>query len=294
LITYLAEAVGVNGTFAILGGISVGTILCSSLMRPLAVEIVDPHRDEGHSGNAELSDQTQFEQAKSSCVVEGLPTESGHHKILAVLSIISEILGLKLMKNKTMMVTVVAYFIVQLALGANYIYLLVLMEDEGHVSEVTASWAMSAMGASNAIGRICFGALGDLMIVRPYWLVALSFLCSGISTFVFPLKDTLAFYITNLLFYGFVSGGCTSLQAVALVDLFGIDQLASATGLVYLFKGFGEIVGPPMFGELEEIAHSYAIMFYASSGCFALGAAICCLIRRYQDKQQIFWISNTT
>ena len=43
-----------------------------------------------------------------------------------------------------------------------------------------------------------------------------------------------------------------SITSVVLVDLFGLDKLTNAFGILLMFQGMGVIMGPPIAGELEE------------------------------------------
>lgn len=47
-----------------------------------------------------------------------------------------------------------------------------------------------------------------------------------------------------------IPGAFVTLTPVILVDLFGIERLTNAFGIVLLFQGIAAFTGPPLAGEL--------------------------------------------
>lgn len=108
------------------------------------------------------------------------------------------------------------------------------------ISSENASRLLSVIGIVNTAGRIIIGYLSDRPWINRLWLfnscliicgtaTALSFLC-------FDFK-TLSIYAA---LFGFTSGAYIALKSVILVDLFGLNKLESAYGLVMFIEGIGK------------------------------------------------------
>lgn len=70
-----------------------------------------------------------------------------------------------------------------------------------------------------------------------------------------------------------------SLTSVLLVDLFGLDQLANAFGILLVFMGAAALIGPPITGFLFDKFKSYAIPFVINGILITISGLICFFIQ---------------
>lgn len=49
--------------------------------------------------------------------------------------------------------------------------------------------------------------------------------------------------------FGFTTGAYVGLTSVITVDLFGLDKLTNAFGMLLLFQGIASFMGPPIAGN---------------------------------------------
>ena len=49
--------------------------------------------------------------------------------------------------------------------------------------------------------------------------------------------------------FGFTTGAYVGLTSVITVDLFGLDKLTNAFGMLLLFQGIASFIGPPLAGK---------------------------------------------
>lgn len=108
------------------------------------------------------------------------------------------------------------------------------------ISSENAGHLLSVIGIVNTAGRVITGYLSDRPWINRFWLfnsclivcgtaTALSFLCLNFKT--------LSLYAT---LFGLTSGAYIALKSVILVDLFGLEKLESAYGLVMFIEGLGK------------------------------------------------------
>ena len=71
-----------------------------------------------------------------------------------------------------------------------------------------------------------------------------------------------------------VAGVYVSITSVVLVDLFGLDKLTNAFGLLLMYQGVGVIIGPPIAGDKSQCHKS------ADLTLFCLSFSKLCYIRK--------------
>jgi uncharacterized membrane protein HdeD (DUF308 family) len=83
-----------------------------------------------------------------------------------------------------------------------------------------------------------------------------------------------------------------TLMAVVTVDLFGIDKLTNAFGILLVFQGIATAIGPPAVGAMYDSIKSYTIPFIATGMVIAISGLICfiipcftCLNRKQSDDE---------
>lgn len=88
----------------------------------------------------------------------------------------------------------------------------------------------------------------------------------------------------------YILAGYISLTSIILVDLFGLDKLTNAFGLLILFRGAAAIIGSPLAGAVYDWTNSYDWAFYMAAVFFLVSAITSFMaapLKRYLDQRQM-------
>lgn len=154
-----------------------------------------------------------------------------------------------------------------------YIYIVDQSVQKG-VPQHKASYLLSVFGLVSTFGQIVFGFVGDRMHKQLTIVYAISTLISGLSIILMPLCTDYVFLSVTSAIFGFFSSANNSLCTILLVDYLGLDNLTSAYGLMLLYQGIANLLGPPVAGLLCDTYGSYDYSFYASGAFVILSGLI--------------------
>lgn len=110
------------------------------------------------------------------------------------------------------------------------------------------------MAASHCVALVCIVSKKTY----PKEKISTNFSATALSAFC---HSFLAFAIYGSVF-GFLIGAYVGLTSVILVDLFGLDRLTNAFGMLLLFQGIAALIGPPAAG-LFYIPRKFSIVYFA-------------------------------
>ncbi|KAF9019798.1 MFS general substrate transporter [Hymenopellis radicata] len=107
------------------------------------------------------------------------------------------------------------------------------------------------ISAFSAIGRVCLGIVGDHL--GHLHILSLCQFLGGVGQMaIWPFVHNLAGLMAFSSFYGFFTGGYVSLYPVVAADLYGVEGLASITGVMFSSFVPGTLVGPPASGAILD------------------------------------------
>ncbi|GAU87242.1 hypothetical protein RvY_00124 [Ramazzottius varieornatus] len=155
----------------------------------------------------------------------------------------------------------ISNFFTSIAFQVPYIFLIDRAEKEYHIEKSMAAWLVSAIGIGNIFGRLGFGLLSDFKWVNRLALYNVAVTVAGVAMFVSVWCRT---FVTLAIFaavFGIFIGAFVTLTPVILVDLFGLERLTNAFGILLLFQGIASFVGPPIAGYLKEVTGDYDSAF---------------------------------
>ena len=137
----------------------------------------------------------------------------------------------------------------------------------------------------------------------------------GVSTIALPFCTSYVAFAVAALSYGFFAGTFMSLTSIGkcmnfnqspqiriailrkpltlfisitvLVDLLGLDNLNSAIGLIFFFRGVTSMVGPPLGGFVFDVTQSYNISFIIAGGSLILASLISFGAQILQRRRQL-------
>ncbi|KAJ1958172.1 hypothetical protein EC988_000456 [Linderina pennispora] len=117
------------------------------------------------------------------------------------------------------------------------------------VGAETASVMIAISNVSNAVGRLAMGVAADYIGVLNSLVLGVG--CSTIGALViWPFATSVGSGLVMGIIYGFGSGGYWTLVPLAAAKLFGIDKLASNTGIFYTLSALSAWIGNPVGGAI--------------------------------------------
>ncbi|KAK0235045.1 major facilitator superfamily domain-containing protein [Armillaria nabsnona] len=114
--------------------------------------------------------------------------------------------------------------------------------------------AAALISAFSAAGRVLVGIVGDRLGHLP--ILSLCQCMGGIAQMaIWPFAGSLSGLMAFSSIYGFFTGGYVSLYPVVAADLYGVEGLASITGIMFSSFVPGTLLGPPVSGAILD-AHT--------------------------------------
>ncbi|KAL1664653.1 major facilitator superfamily domain-containing protein [Schizophyllum commune] len=136
-----------------------------------------------------------------------------------------------------------------------------------------------------AVGRIGAGQLADTFgSINVFFL---SFFLGGILQMVFwPFTASYASVITFGAAYGLTGGVFMTLVPPVCAKVFGMENLATITGLMVLANGPGQLAGPPLAGLIfSHTGDNWAYLAVFSGATMFIGSLLTLYVRFQQDKR---------
>ncbi|KAK0443068.1 major facilitator superfamily domain-containing protein [Desarmillaria tabescens] len=111
--------------------------------------------------------------------------------------------------------------------------------------------AAALISAFSAVGRVLVGIVGDQLGHLP--VLSLCQCMGGIAQMaIWPFAGSLSGLMAFSSIYGFFTGGYVSLYPVVAADLYGVEGLASITGIMFSSFVPGTLLGPPISGAILD------------------------------------------
>ncbi|KAJ2330692.1 hypothetical protein GGH91_006602 [Coemansia sp. RSA 2671] len=149
------------------------------------------------------------------------------------------------------------------------------------ISSQTASVLIAVSNCASLCGRIITGLTADHLGVLNTLVFALG--TTSFSCFVlWPFATNVGVGVVMSIFYGFGTGGYWALSPLVAAKLFGVDRLASISGIVSTTSAIGSWIGSPVANAiLNRPGHGndfIAVSMYA--GSLWLAALVLALLNR--------------
>lgn len=151
-----------------------------------------------------------------------------------------------------------------------YVYLQDRNLQQG-VDPVHCALFVSAIGASNAVGRLVLGLLASK--IDPLKLFAFGCSAAGISTIISDISYHVYYQYTYCIIFGFFIASVAVLRSLILVSLYGLDKLTNATGMMLIFLGIGNLISTPIAALIKD-NYGYGIAFYVAGFFITLSGLI--------------------
>jgi MFS family permease len=156
------------------------------------------------------------------------------------------------------------------ALFVPFVFLPAFAREHG-ASDVAAAVLISIIGGTSIVGRLILGPIGDRIGVLP--LFKLTVLTMGASYAIW-LLSAYAWLVVFAAVLGTSYGSRIAAVPSVLIELFGMENLATTLGIFFTATGIAALLGPTLAGLAVEVSGSYAggIVFALAAGL--LGFAV--------------------
>ncbi|KAJ2809783.1 hypothetical protein H4S07_003061 [Coemansia furcata] len=153
----------------------------------------------------------------------------------------------------------------------------------------TASVLISVSNGASLFGRILIGFTADHFGVLNSLILGLGI--TSLSCLVlWPFATNVGMGVVMSVIYGFGTGAYWALAPLVAAKLFGVDRLASISGIISTVAAVGSWLGSPIVNAmLDRPGHDndfVAVSTYA--GCFWLGAFVCAVVNRMLYSKKLF------
>ncbi|XP_072523499.1 monocarboxylate transporter 3 [Salminus brasiliensis] len=273
----LLDRFGWRGGFLIMGGLLLNCCTCGAVMRPLGCR-VRRTAARGEANTQELQEMLPSKTVQETNSVEKSNKESSKKK---------KLLDFSVLRDKGLVIYIIAKFIVVLGLFVPTILLVNYAKDQG-VPDKDAAFLLSIIGFIDIFARPTCGVVAGLKWIRPKmpYFFSLALLFNGLTDVCSARNTDYKGLVIFCVFFGLSYGMVGALQFEVLMGITGTDTFSSALGLVLLFEAVAVLIGPPSAGRLVDAYRNYELIFYMAGGelitasIFLTVASYCCLKRR--------------
>ena len=108
---------------------------------------------------------------------------------------------------------------------------------------------------------------------------------TGLCVILFPFCFNYTTYLVVEIFYGLCVASYIVAIPTLLIDMFGINVLATTFGLLQLFRGLGCLIGPIVCGLMYDHTKSYVTPFVTAGLMFIFGGVLTGFVWTIKRKQ---------
>ncbi|KAG6444800.1 hypothetical protein O3G_MSEX003549 [Manduca sexta] len=190
----------------------------------------------------------------------------------AVRRILATMMDPKLLKKNSFLLLSFSGFLTYLGYLVPYVFLQDRNEKAG-IAHHHCALFVSTIGFSNALGRLTLGLLACK--INPIKLFTFSCTVAGIGTLSSGLSYNVYYQYAYCSIFGFFISSLACLRSMVIVNLYGLEKLTNATGMMLVFQGVGSLISTPIASILKN-NFGYSVAFYVAgffitlSGIFLL------------------------
>lgn len=152
-------------------------------------------------------------------------------------------------------------------------------KDRG-ISAVDAAGLLSVFGIFNAVGRLFFSQIGD--VLGPIKVFSFLVFGNGISVLLLPFCWSYASFVVFSVFCGLVAGGRTGILSLVCCQLFGQHDASRVYALACLPFAISQTIGAPVVAMLHDQTDSYRQGFFLVGSLMIIAWFVCMvLVRRH-------------
>ena len=139
------------------------------------------------------------------------------------------------------------------AMMSTFVFLPPLAKSKG-VTQMQSSYLVSIVGVIDSVARFTSGFVLDMKHVKPYRLLVYNGVMFGVGvvSMVMPSVQGFTGFAVISAIYGALTGIYVAQKSVVVVDVLGLEKMASSFGLLLGFQGIGSIIGPTLAGNYNK------------------------------------------
>lgn len=151
-----------------------------------------------------------------------------------------------------------------------------LLQEVLGISAIAAAAAVGLMGIFNGAGRIFWASLSDFL-TRPVVYV-IFFATQAIAFYMLPsITEIIVFQVVLYFIMSCYGGGFASIPAY-IGDIFGTKELGAIHGYILTAWAAAGLVGPLIISMVKDATGSYSQTLYVFAGFFVVGLIISILM----------------
>lgn len=155
------------------------------------------------------------------------------------------------------------------------------------LSQLQASYLVSAIGIGNLIARSSHGILLDRKWITPALMYALTSFVSAVVIALYPFSRCFVSLLVCAFVFGIANGPYPSLQVMLLRDMLLPGEVSRGYGVVVFFNGFAMVVGLFAMGYLFDTTGNYNLSFYVAGATLFISGIFACFIVHHQNQQTV-------
>jgi cyanate permease len=157
------------------------------------------------------------------------------------------------------------------------------MQAEGWESS-KATLALTVLAGVALCSKITWGWLSERLTARVSFVVAISFMASGV-VFVILARGT-GLVWPAIVYFGLGFGGIGPLMSLVVLETFGLKHFGSIQGAIGLVQSIVPVLtGPIIAGALYDATGNYHTSFAIAAAIFAAGGVAVLVMRRPAAKR---------
>lgn len=244
---WLIDSYSWRGAMLILGGLQLNLCVCGALLRPLTTG------EDLERAKEVKADEEQMLQNNSQRLHQ--------EKKGTLKSKLLDYVDFTLIGNADFMMYSMFGLFAALGFFAPPLFLVPFARSRG-VEEYQSAALMSISSVLDLIGRVAFGWMANLRIIKTlHQLIVTTFLL-GAVLFLCPLASSFAGLAVFSAVFGLVFGATVAIHITVLTELVGVRRLGSALGFFLLIRSFGGLLGPPIAGFFIDQMDDYGMGFF--------------------------------
>jgi MFS family permease len=150
-----------------------------------------------------------------------------------------------------------------------------LVNDLGFSSGRAGRFYM-ILGIAGLVCGVLWGVISDRIGRKQ----ALAIICGvqALAAALFAFVPTTGGLVASVVIFGLTSLSVPGIIGAACGDFFGPELASASLGLVTVFIGVGQAVGPVVAGRLKDASPSYTSAYALSAGLFVVAAIVALLL----------------
>lgn len=253
---YFLEHYGLRGTFLLLGGVALHSLLGSLFYFSSKCKITEKPIDQSSYRDVVKKDSVAY--IKAEAVSVKLKKTKLYEKFLSneYFRILVDI------SVNPMFIIICVTFSVYFLVSATYLMIIVDFALDKYINENQAVFLISGYSSGDLSGRLISGWIADLKCVKRKYIVVIMMTSMGIIIAVLPFITTYWSLMVSSVCIGFTAG-CIMINFSALMtEYLGVQKLPLAIGLATLAFGLLASVRPGLIGFFRDNTGTYDHLLY--------------------------------